>query len=149
MFGKHIVMAAVLCMLAAGAGCVRRTLCIRSQPEGAPVWVDETYVGDTPVDVAFTHYGSRRIRVGPVMDEAGMTLYRSTEGIYPVRPPWYQRFPLDFFFEVLWPERIEDVRQFNFRLDPAETEELADDDGLIRDLLDEAGEYRDRSALPP
>jgi hypothetical protein len=100
-------------MLAAAAalGCVERRLLIRSEPSGAPVWVDEVPVGQTPVDYEFAHYGVRRVRVGPLRDEQGNLTHLAAEQLVEVRAPWYETFPIDFFAEVIWPATLVDEHQ--------------------------------------
>ena len=39
------------------AGCVRRTLMVRTEPEGARVFLNDYEVGTSPVSVDFTWYG--------------------------------------------------------------------------------------------
>ncbi len=139
-----VLACAVLCL----PGCVHRQLHIRSEPPGAPVWVDEEYVGTTPVEIRFTHYGGRRVRVGPIREiEDGSTLYRSSEALVRLKAPWYQKFPLDFFFEVLWPATINDIHNYHVSLIASET--LEDDEKIIRDTLEEARQFRDSADRPP
>ena len=75
----RVAMLALLGALAACVwGCVERQMLIRWEPAGgagreaqslrAPVWVDEEYVGLTPVTYRFSHYGTRRVRVGPIRE---------------------------------------------------------------------------------
>lgn len=139
----------LLFIAAAGMGCVKRRLYVRSNPEGAPVWIDENYAGLTPLDYSFKHYGARRVRVGPVRGETGKTLYQGKESVYRLKAPWYQKFPLDFFFEVLWPFNMEDVHTFDVDLTaPADPEEL-DMETVIRQVLQEARDYRRKSGYLP
>ena len=61
----------IVCALAAaGCGHVERYIVVQTDPPGAPAWVDEEYVGLTPVTYEFQHYGRRRIRVGPIREAA-------------------------------------------------------------------------------
>ena len=68
---RHYVLAAAFSsvLLLTVTGCVERKMYIRSEPGGAPVWLDETYAGVTPLEHPFVHYGVRRVRVGPLRDE--------------------------------------------------------------------------------
>ena len=104
--------------LAACSGCVERKMSLRSQPAGAPVWLDEAKIGTTPVVTSFSHYGIRRLRVGPIRDEAGQVQYFSVEREVEIKAPWYERFPRDFFFEVLWPWTLVDEHEVEFTLRP-------------------------------
>ncbi len=143
---KPALVAAAASVLMACQGCVQRKLQIRSRPQDAPVWVDEQYAGETPVDLPFTHYGGRRLRVGPIRDEDGTATYQSSEEIVNIKAPWYQKFPLDFFSEVLWPGTVEDIHLHKVHLAPVER--VDDEDGEQR-IMDEAREFRDRAGHPP
>ena len=58
--------AAMLLVLCAGllAGCsTKRTLTIDTEPRGARVWVNDRYVGESPVAVPFVHYGDFEVRL--------------------------------------------------------------------------------------
>ncbi len=138
---------AALALLA--CGCVERRVFIRSHPPGAPVWVDEEYVGVTPVAQEFRHYGWRRIRVGPVRDEGGRVRYREQRKELAVRAPWYETFPLDFFFEVLWPFTLQDRHAAPiFVLDPVEQPSAAWTDAELDELLRRADDFRQRGLTP-
>ena len=105
-------------VLAACSGCVERKISIRSHPAGAPVWLDERKLGTTPVLISFSHYGIRRLRVGPIRDESGQLQYFFVEREVEIMAPWYERFPVDFFFEVLWPFTLVDEHEVEFTLRP-------------------------------
>ncbi len=140
--------AAYITIMSIGCG-VQRELHVRSEPQGAAVWVDEKFIGETPAKMKFTHYGTRRVRVGPLRDEEGNTIYTRTELLYPVKAPWYQRFPVDFVFEVLWPYTITDKRVLEVDLD--RKEKISDDEQevKIRKALDEAWELKNKSEQLP
>lgn len=44
-------------------GCLKRTLVITSQPEGAIVWLNDVEVGRTPLETDFTFYGTYDVRI--------------------------------------------------------------------------------------
>ena len=69
---------------------------VRSDPPGAEVRVDDRYLGTTPLDQPFTHYGTHRV---------SLTLdgHMTWSEVVRVKAPWYSRFPLDFISEVLIP----------------------------------------------
>jgi len=70
-------------LLAFGAaGCVDRTLLIRSEPEGADVVLDAKYVGVTPVTVPFTYGGTHEIVVMPRYRPGDDKSYRASVVIY-------------------------------------------------------------------
>jgi len=103
--------AAVGCLLLADTGCVRRKLTIRSQPEGALVYVDQQEVGQTPLSVPFTYYGTREI----ILEKDG---YQTVKEKHRIRLPWYQIPPLDFISENLISKEIHDERVLDFQLQP-------------------------------
>jgi hypothetical protein len=129
-------------------GCVERKLLVRTEPAGAPLSVDDAPAGRTPEVVYFDHYGQRRIRVGPIRSEAGKVQYRATERMVDLRPPWYQWFPLDFFFEVLWPGALVDKRTVTIPL--TASSELKHPSGADRakEVLEEAETYREKALSP-
>ena len=89
----------------------QKTLTITSEPTGASVRLGDTYIGETPVTVDFLHYGTQRL---------GLALEGHTRIERDVRisPPWYGRFPMDFFSEVLLPIGWEDHRLVTLNLEP-------------------------------
>lgn len=82
---------------------------IRSVPTGARVRLDAEDLGETPVTVRFEQYGGRDV----TLSKPGY--YRLHE-TFRVKPPYYQRFGLDYFFEHLWPWTLEDHQTFTFHL---------------------------------
>jgi hypothetical protein len=109
------------------AGCVERTLLIRSDPAGARVVVNGVDAGLTPHRLRFQTYG--------VFD-----VMLSAEGCHrlrapvPVEAPWYQQAPLDFFTEVLWPFTIHDDQEVLLVLKPYSESEDAGVEGRESDL---------------
>jgi hypothetical protein len=91
------------------AGCVDRRFIIESDPPGAFVYQEGKFLGATPVDVPFTYYGKYDFML---VKDGFETLRVSTRAT----PPWYERFPLDFFSENLWPFHIHDIRPVRFEL---------------------------------
>ena len=142
-----VVLALLLPML---PGCVERKMLIRSDPEGAPAWVDEEPVGTTPVEVSFKHYGRRRIRVGPITDAEGGVRYMEAERILETVPPWYELFPMDFFSEVLWPGTLVDRHTLDLQLSAPQERYQLRGVGAAREVREEAEEYRRESlsAIP-
>jgi len=119
---------------------------IRSDPPGAPVWIDERYVGETPLDRSFSFYGERRIRIGPIRDKNGKVEYREMERIMSVEAPAYEAFPIDFFYEVLYPATLTDVHEFPvFKLNrPVETPPQQAP-GQVEELRQNAKDFRDKA----
>lgn len=128
---------AVLAALLLSPGCVERKLIIRSEPDNATVILDGRKVGTTPYQAPFLHYGGREVIL------AAPGHYRK-RAVADVRPPLYQRFPLDFFAECLWPFTLTDEQVFTYRLEPmGAAEEMGDDD--MRALTDSAEGLRQRT----
>ncbi len=106
-------------VLAAGTGCIKRTISVRSDPPGALVYLDGLEVGKTPVDgVRFNFYGTREF----ALYRDGYLVERRTVEI---DTPWYSYFPLDIFTELLNPWQIDDHRDFYFAMKRTEHPEGA------------------------
>jgi hypothetical protein len=84
---------------------------IRSQPAGATVYVDDQWVGVTPVSASYTYYGTRKMQL---FKDGFETL--TVKQPFPV--PWYQYPPIDFVVENLWPWEIRDERVIDFQMQP-------------------------------
>jgi hypothetical protein len=118
---------------AALAGCrAERLLRITSDPPAADVWVDDSYRGTTPLDLPFGHYGTRRVTYR--LEGHGTASLRVV-----VAPPWYARFPVDLFSEVLMPVGWRDEHSVHVVL-RASTGELTVP--MIRSVLDRAEALR-------
>ncbi len=104
---------AILCtiLLVLAAGCVERRMTIRSEPPQAVVYLEGAETGLTPCTVEFVHYGTREIS----LQKQG---YETKKVYQKITPPWYQIFPLDMFFEMLWPFKMTDQRAFTYKLEP-------------------------------
>ena len=108
---------------------VERTVTINSDPQGATVLVDNEEVGKTPYTFEFIHYGTRKITLmAPGYDTMDM--------LEPIKPPWYQWFPIDFFVDVVLPIKIRDNREFFYPLQPEK--------GNSDDFRARAREFRDK-----
>jgi len=99
-----------LCVL--GTGCAaKRTLTVESEPSGATLRIDDRVVGITPYTEEFFDYGTRRI-----------TLYKqgfkSSSQLVELDPPWYGRFPIDIFTEILFPWGWKDQHKRKVVLEP-------------------------------
>jgi hypothetical protein len=97
--------------LSTGACAVDRRLRITTDPAGAEVTVDGKFLGEAPLELHFTHYGERRVRVA----KRG---YGAVENVVSLEPPWYGLFPFDLFSEVLVPVWRTDYQDANFTLTP-------------------------------
>ena len=126
----------VVMLLVAGAGCVKRSLLVKSDPPGAAVFIDDQEVGTTPVTVPFYQYGYREVR----LEKDG---YETKAEVVQIKPPASQVYPLDFFTDVLLPATIYDRRQVSFTLDqrkPVEEDKFMERAGDMRgDMLQQTG----------
>ena len=113
------------------AGCVRRTVTITTDPQGATVHLNDEDIGTTPVTVAFTWYGDYDV----VIRHEG---YETLSTHHQLERPWYQFPPIDFVAEVLIPATITDRRAMHFDLEPRQP---VDRDQLVRDAV----EFRERT----
>ena len=127
--------AAALLGLLFATGCVERELRVESEPSGADVWIDGRLAGKTPLVEPFIFYGTR----GLELRHDGCTPVRQA---VPIRAPWYQIIPLDFFFEHLWPGTLRDVIEVKITLETAKEE---DPDTLI----ERAKKWREEAEREP
>ena len=116
------------------AGCVQRRFTVRTNPPGAQVYVDDEYVGVTPVSFDYTYYGTRQIRL--IRDGYETLTVRQA-----MPTPWYEYFPLDFVSENLVPYEIRDERAVEYQLQPQRI--------VPKDELINRGEELRRSGVPP
>lgn len=93
------------------ASCVERRLTIVTEPQEAVVWLNDEEVGTSPVTVNFNWYGDYNVRV----EKPGYQILNTHRLL---ERPMHDRFPFDFFAEVMWPGRIEDSYTWTFTLDP-------------------------------
>ena len=93
-------------------GCVHRRLTIRSQPDGARVFVDGKEAGFTPTAVEFTYYATREVRLVKPGFETQTRKVR-------LAPPWYQLPPLDFLSDNFSPGSVADRREVRFTMEPS------------------------------
>jgi hypothetical protein len=91
-------------------GCVDRKLTINTRPQGALVTLNDEEIGVSPVTVSFNWYGDYNVRISKDGFETLKT-HRELKG------PWYDKFPYDFFAQVLSSKRIEDSYHWTFQLE--------------------------------
>ena len=92
-------------------GCVERRLTIVTDPSEAVVWLNDEEIGVTPVSVNFNWYGDYRVRI----EKPGYEILNTHRLL---ERPLHDKFPFDFFAEVLWPRTIEDTYSWTFELAP-------------------------------
>jgi hypothetical protein len=106
---------------AACAGCAaQRTLTVDSDPPGATLRIDDRVVGVTPYHESFSDYGTRRI----TLYKAG---YHSRSDVVTITPPWYARFPLDIFSEIVFPFGWKDPHGYVLKLEAVKGEVMEPD----------------------
>jgi PEGA domain len=118
-------------LLAAGlaGGCVERKYTVYTDPPNVQVLVNNVALGPSPVDGSFVYYGKYRFTL---MAEGYETLHVEEN----ITPPWYEWWPLDFFFENIWPFELQDVRTFHYQMAPMQipnTEDLLRHAGAVRE----------------
>ena len=100
-----------------GSGCVQRTLTVRSDPDGALVYLNDQEIGRTPLTRNFTWYGVYDVEI----HKPG---YQSLKTTAAVIAPWWQWVPFDFLAEFF---PLTDHHELTFTLRPPnEREEEAD-----------------------
>jgi len=90
-------------------GCVERRLTINTNPQGAVIALNDEEIGTSPATVSFNWYGDYNIRASKEGYETLKT-HRMLKG------PWYDKFPFDFFAQIVNPKRIVDSYEWTFDL---------------------------------
>lgn len=101
-------------------GCVERQLTINTQPQGALVTLNDEEIGNSPVTVSFNWYGDYAVRLSKEGFET-LNTHRKLKG------PRHDKFPFDFFAQILSSKRIVDSYQWTFELaekKPVNTKQL-------------------------
>ena len=127
--------AAVAAMLLALPGCMKRVLEVRSEPEGAAVYVNGEEAGTTPLDHPFTFYGTVEV----TLRAPG---YLSHRQLVDLPVPWYQFFPLDLVSDLL-PIRHSEAVDVELVPAPAEVDprvrrEIQAEAQALREILEPA-----------
>ncbi len=123
------LIAAVVLGIALG-GCVERKLTVKTMPEGGLVTLNDEEIGRAPVTTSFNWYGDYNVRIS-------MPGYETLKTHRELKGPWYDKFPWDFFMNLLNPKRIVDEYEWTFELEPKK--EIDRDE-----LIESATELRDR-----
>jgi hypothetical protein len=113
----------LMSLLLTQSGCVSRRLTIRTDPPGALVRVSGENIGFSPVSKDFTYYGTYEVEL--VKDG-----YETAKVYQKIKPPWYQRFPLDFVSDNFLPFRVTNRNEYLYRMKPKVV--VPDDDILGR-----------------
>ena len=118
-----LILAAVVIAGLSICGCVERQLTINTIPQNAVVTLNDEEIGQSPVTVSFNWYGDYRVRIAK---DGYETLNTHKE----LKAPLHDKFPFDFFAQVLNPKKIVDKYEWTFQLEPAKE---PDRDKLIQD----------------
>lgn len=110
------IIIAVTILVIITSGCVERKLIINSEPQGAVVYVDGSKIGQTPVEMKFVHYGTRRV----VVEKEG---FKNIDRLVKIYPPWYEFFPFEIISETLLPFTITDKTNLEFKMEKVEPED--------------------------
>lgn len=113
-------------------GCVRRTISITSEPEGALCWLNGREVGRTPLLVDFTYYGDYDV----VLEKDG---YEPLLTMGKAAAPLWDTVPLDFIAELA-PADLHSEFRWHYELQPR------NDDPAM--LIERARELRQRTDGP-
>ena len=100
------------------SGCTSRGMTITSEPPGAEVSINRRVVGETPIRVAFTHYGTYRFEL---RKDGLQTLVKEET----VNPPLYGYDPVTVLADNALPARLNDDIYFHYVMKPLEEGEKA------------------------
>jgi len=118
------------------SGCVRRTITITTEPPNARVFLNDQEIGHSAVTTDFLWYGDYDVIIRKEGFETLATNWK-------INPPWYQRVPVDFFAEVLWPGQIHDQHSRHYVLEPAKQQspdDVVERANALREKAIEAGQ---------
>ena len=112
---KYFSFLVIVTIIFVSAGCVTRTITVKTNPSNALVYIDNELAGESPVTIPFTYYGTRKIMIEK-RDEDGRLTHERATAFEKIKAPVYEVFPLDFFSELLWPREIKDEHILNYDL---------------------------------
>jgi hypothetical protein len=118
-FKNNVFLVLLLSVSIIMSGCVERKLTINTEPKEALVVLNDEEIGVSPVTVSFNWYGDYKIQLSKSGYE---TLITHRE----LKAPLHDRFPFDFFAQVLNPKRIVDEYEWSFDLNQAQQPERED-----------------------
>ncbi len=91
-------------------GCVERKLTINTEPPGALVTLNDEEIGVSPVTVSFEWYGDYDV----IIRKEGFETLKTHRKL---KRPWYDKFPFDFFAQLIISDRIVDSYEWTFELE--------------------------------
>ncbi len=117
-----------LIILVGSSGCVERRLTINTEPQGAIIVLnnEDIEIGVSPVETSFKWYGDFFVQAR----KSGFETLRTHREL---KAPWYDRFPFDFFAQILIPYQIVDTYEWTFELTPYTPKDRAE---LVSEALD-------------
>ena len=127
--GRRAVLLSLAIWAATLTGCVERRFVVNTDPPGALVVRNGRPIGFAPADDHFVYYGTYHFTL--IKDG-----YATLQVNQKITRPWYEYFPIEILSEIFWPFRIEDVRHFNYRLEPlpaCQPEELLNHANVLRE----------------
>lgn len=130
---RMLLMSLTACLAALPGGCVSRKLVVTSDPPGARVWANDMELGETPLEAAFTYYGTYDVLV----QKDG---YEPMRLNIPVDAPFYEYPGPDIIANVI-PFGIEHAEKWNFKLEPA-LEKTQDKAAFEAGILERANALR-------
>lgn len=107
----------VVAMAILFSGCVERRLKINTKPQEALVVLNDEEIGQSPVTVPFNWYGDYNVRIS----KEG---YETLKTHRMLKSPWYDKFPWDFFAQIVSPKKIRDSYEWTFELSPKQPPDL-------------------------
>ena len=109
-------MGAMALLLLVTSGCTSRGITVTSEPPGGELSINRRVVGDTPMRVGFTHYGTYRIEIR----KYGYKVLVREEKI---SPPVYGYDPVAAVADNFIPARLNDEIYLHYVLKPLDADE--------------------------
>jgi len=110
-WNMQILIVVVVALVTMLGGCVERRLTINTNPQDALVVLNDEEIGQSPVTVSFNWYGDYNVRIS----KEG---YETLKTHRLLKSPWYDKFPWDFFAQIVSPKKIRDAYEWTFELSP-------------------------------
>lgn len=133
LLAKHALI--LIALVATLPSCVERKLTVVSVPAGADVFLDGHRVGQAPVTVPFTFYGTREV----VLRKPG---YHAERHMEVMTPPYFQEAPYDFYYETLTKDLYRDDRTLRYAMRPQSEADYSRE--RVAEAVDEVHELRAR-----
>lgn len=112
---KYVSFLIIGTFLFLSVGCVTRTIIVETNPSHANVYIDDEFAGESPIEIPFTYYGTRKITIEK-RDADGKLTHERITVLEKIKTPVYEVFPLDFVSDVILPLNIKDNHILNYDL---------------------------------